>query len=360
MAVSKNKLAVAHAAFWLLYITFALLTYGAKPGVLAVAKETLVSYALSIGVFYTHYFILNRYLSNRSKPWHYFFSFLGLIALNFCVKYLSFIVIWPYIFGEKSEPIASGESIGYMLIIFTWQALTFLILSAGYWAAERLLWAEKTARIKDQQLAAAEKIELENAALRAQINPHFVLNSLEHLAGESEHKLPHVAAFAHAMMVYMQSSIGVPGSDGQIKLEEEVGALEALIHIYRQRFPEAHIKYQKSIPEGLRIAPHTLTPFVENAFKHGDFSQPNEAMLVLVEYLDGSLYFSSYNKKNRRLSHKSRGIGLAYVKRQLESAFAGNYELEINDDADRFIVNLRIDQLDSGKRAAPGKKALSQ
>lgn len=354
MISAKNRLTAYHIAFWLLYVTFAILTFGYKVGIFNVARETIVSYGISIGIFYCHYLVLKAFMPNR-RPILYLVSLAGLLAVNFTLKYLVFNVAWPYIFQVPSS--ASGGRAIDLLIIYTWQASTFLILSSAYWLAERLLRLERRARQRENEEARSEKLLLENAALRAQINPHFLVNSLVHIAREAEEELPHVAEFASSLMTYTQSSIIVTDNKGMIDIDEEAAALEALIHIYQQRFPDAHIRYMRDFPSGLRIVPHILTPFVENALKHGDFSRPDNAMLVFVDYTDGTLHFSSYNKKRRGPRDKSRGIGLSYVKRQLETAFKDNYNLVINDTSDYFLVELHIYNIEAPDHYKQNKRA---
>lgn len=339
MTITTKKLVLSHIAFWLLYVTFAVLSFGYATGISYVIKETVFSYGISICVFYAHYSALKLFIGNK-KLSLYVLALLAILAGNVTAKYIGFTYIWALLFHTGSSLITEDVKLDYGIIVFSWQASTFLILSAGYWFAERLLKTEREGRQKD-------RLELENVALRAQINPHFIVNSLGYIAGETRKEMPYVAEFANAMSSYAQSSIVLTNKNGLIELDEEIEALEALIFIQRRRFPEAVIKYEKNVPPDKLVAPHTLTPFVENAIKHGSFSDPEYPMYVSLELVEESLYFRCSNRKGRKARDKSRGIGLQYIKRQLESAFKGQYSLDIKDDEDTFEVNLRIDNLKS-------------
>lgn len=335
MTVSNKKMVMYHFAFWIFYYTFAILTLGIRSGVFYAYRETAASFSISILIFYMHYKLLWS-VASKGK-YSVYAILLGLLfAFNVALKYLVFLVLWPKVFHIQSS--AYGTPTTDIFLTFSWQASTFLILSSAYWFAERLLRIERDER-------KSEKLLLENAALRAQINPHFLVNSLVHVTNEIRQSEPQAAEYVHKIMTYIQSSILVTDEKGMIEIEEEISALEALIHVYKRRFPGAYIRYTKSIPPGIKIAPHILNPFIENALKHGDFTVNSGTLIVSLELLEGSLHFSCYNKKGDRAKKKTRGIGLAYVRQQLESVFKGQYDLTIKEEPESFEVNLRIDNI---------------
>lgn len=196
----------------------------------------------------------------------------------------------------------------------------------------------------DKDKAKKEKLELEVTALRAQINPHFILNSLNRLQCQSEESDPQLSAGIGWFTKVLMSGIATPGPDGKIFLSIETQAILGTVYMFRERFPSLNLKLNMDADEAdkYRILPHILLPFVENALKHGKYKDPNFPITIDLKLDNGFIFLSVKNRKSNVLTDTSNGIGLRYVRRQLEFGYHQKYSLNINETEEQYHVELSL------------------
>lgn len=336
------KIISLHVAVWVVYIAYAVLVYGYDVGLRNVLYETSVTFCISASIFYIHaLYVLPRFAEKR-RFGLYIAGVLLLLLYNFLLRYLFAFKIDPILFHRESS--IQGYSVAKLALLFSWYWFTFMLFSTGYWLAGKLVRAERVAREKETLEAEKEKLQLENAALRAQINPHFLFNTLDSFRIESEDTFPEMARSINALIDILRSTLSKPEPDGLIPLEKEIRVVESLVNIYRRRFPGMFLHYDNNMPEdcSFRIPPHALLAFVENAFKHGTFNDRSKQLRIVLEVSAAGLQFHVYNKKNRRIKDESHGIGMKYITRQLENNYHNRYLLNIIDGKDDYTVNLKI------------------
>ncbi|WP_162903373.1 histidine kinase [Taibaiella koreensis] len=215
-----------------------------------------------------------------------------------------------------------------------------MLYSTGYWFARMQLRQQKEKADSEH-----EKLLLENIALRAQINPHFFINTMEYFRVEIEDSHPEVSEGITAMTTFVNSSIVATDDNGKIPLFDELRAMDSLITIFRKRFPGANIDYTNEVYEDIPIVPHVLVAPVENAFKHGIYTDAGSKLMIHIEQTEEDLVFKVSNRKGHRLKDKSRGIGMRYIKSQLDKAYPGQYSLEIEDKEEQYSLSLTIQNI---------------
>jgi len=103
------------------------------------------------------------------------------------------------------------------------------------------------------------------------------------------------------------------------------------------------------------IPPYFLIPFIENAFKHGDFTDNRIPLLIRLTITDNGWEFETRNK----ISHKNKdamgGVGLDNIRRRLEILYPGQYKMDINDGDGLFSLRLSLnnkadDQMPGSRR----------
>ena len=87
-----------------------------------------------------------------------------------------------------------------------------------------------------------------------------------------------------------------------------------------------------------------IVPFVENAFKHGDFRNKGFDMRISDE--DKVLHFYLLNSKKEKMKDPVSGIGIDNVRKRLEILYPQKYTLNIKDSEKEFVVDLKIDLSD--------------
>jgi sensor histidine kinase YesM len=91
-----------------------------------------------------------------------------------------------------------------------------------------------------------------------------------------------------------------------------------------------------------RIPPLVLITLVENAFKHGDLSDPENPLVIQMETNPTKLRFYSCNKKKKGNKELSNGIGLSNIRQRLELVYGIKHSFEIKEDDKYYMTNLVI------------------
>jgi LytS/YehU family sensor histidine kinase len=194
-----------------------------------------------------------------------------------------------------------------------------------------------------------EKVNTEINYLRAQINPHFLFNTLNNLYGlalEKSERTPEVILKLSKIMDYMLFEL-----DGsKVPLEKDIENLENYIELERIRQGNnARIVFTKSgTVDSQMIEPLLLLPLVENAFKHGVNKMIEGAFLeIKLEVAANGVKFEVINNYRHANSEKQMhsSIGLANLRRRLELFYANHYSLTIKDDSVNYHVTLTLDTL---------------
>lgn len=220
-----------------------------------------------------------------------------------------------------------------------------------------LLAARAQQRLKEQQLAAADA---ELHALRAQLDPHFLFNtlhSLTQLAREDPIATQDALQRFGEMMRYVLSSGRVSGAD--VSLEEEIGFVRDYLALERLRLGDRLRVVERFEPDTLELAvpPLLLQPLVENAVRHGVSQRREGAVVQLSAAIEHDrLMFSVSDDGNgvdAASMRQSKGLGLKAVARQLRAHFGDEAEMTIETSPRAgFTVELRM-QMRLPRRVPP-------
>ncbi|MDR2272046.1 MAG: histidine kinase [Sphingobacterium sp.] len=339
----KSKAVLIHGLFWISYIAIAVIVYGYKKNAWPeYIFETTISHAISAGIFYiTALYVFPKYDDRKRLPTIFLLLILVLIS-SIGIRFFTAFIVSPYILNKNLS--VSKTEIDTLVLKFFFQWLTFSLYAFFYWQALLKIKLQKELSDQQAQRAEKEKLELEITALRAQINPHFIFNSLQHFRSQTMDSDPEVSHGIGCFMQILRAGIITPGLDGKVPLKIESGAIEGTIYIFEQRFPDIEIDYAIEIKDedSIRIYPHILLPFVENAFKHGAFKESDYAIKIRLFADEQVIKLSVFNKKGDWIKDSSTGIGLRYVKRHLESGYRNKHNLIINDAAETYSVDLTV------------------
>lgn len=192
-----------------------------------------------------------------------------------------------------------------------------------------------------------EKTLSELKALKSQINPHFLFNSLNSiysLARKESHEVPDKIVQLSDLMRHI-----IYDSDVDfISLEKEVDMVNNYIQLQNLRTKkDSNIEFE-TIGEiaGKKVAPLVFLPFVENGFKYGlKGGAKNTFVKIKLEVSGKVLHFEIENSKGKtsELKHtKYKGIGIDNVKKRLELIYPEKYSLNILDKEQTFKVLLKL------------------
>jgi len=205
----------------------------------------------------------------------------------------------------------------------------------------------ENARLNERELKAAkEKLQLESAYLRSQINPHFLHNTLNVLYAQAQlcsPPLAHNIAQLSRMMRYSMENLDE--QPGKVPVRLELENLQLLIEINRLRFEKTK-KVELEIdgdPGNQLVPPLSMITVVENAFKYGDLKDPLYPISVKVKLRPHEVHFTCTNKKGRRLAElTSNKIGITNLKRRLDATFKDRYVMKTSTDDNLYKVELII------------------
>ncbi len=300
---------------------------------------TLFHVSLVTAVYLNIWILIPKVLQ-KGKYLVYFLCLLALIYTGAQFNQVTFshlvdLVLPGYYF-------ISFYDIGDILkFVFVYVALTSLLkLSKGWFLLTR---AEKQIMLINQM-----KVESELKALKSQIHPHFLFNSLNNIyslsMGESG-KAPAAILKLSGLMRYMLYE----SNEEKVPLKKEIDFLENYIDLQRLRSDRrSKIEYNRDgSPGRLIIAPLLFLPLVENSFKHGIKGDPAGGYVKInMEIVENDLELSIENNKGKVdeiEDLENSGIGLANVKRRLELLYPKKGMLEIHDTGSDFKVKLKLE-----------------
>jgi sensor histidine kinase YesM len=192
----------------------------------------------------------------------------------------------------------------------------------------------------------AEKLNSELSYLKAQINPHFLFNSLNSiysLAIVKSPKTPTAIIKLSSMMRYVISDT----ANRFVSLEKEINYINSYIELQKIRLDDtASVNYTFSGEiENKKIAPLLLIPFIENAFKHGVNPEEVSQIDIQISVSETSLYLHVFNLKVPHIQDLKAisGFGLKNSQEQLSLLYSKKHELKIDDKEHSFTVTLKID-----------------
>lgn len=193
------------------------------------------------------------------------------------------------------------------------------------------------AKLKEQSL----KQELDY--LRYQINPHFIMNTLNNI-----HALvdidPELAKDSIVDMSRMMRYLLYESDRHCVSLNNAIIFLKKYLNLMKLRYMDTvnvNLDVPSSCSEDVALVPLVFIPFVENAFKHGVGIGKPSTIDIIIEHKDGRLLFHCRNTKSHA-KHEYGGVGLNNVTKRLELIYGNDYSLDINDEDDSYDVLLDL------------------
>ncbi len=208
----------------------------------------------------------------------------------------------------------------------------------------RMYFRQQAMQQRETQLR-AEKSEAELRALKGQLQPHFLFNTINNLyalARIKSNKTAPVALKLAQLLRYVLYESQKP----KVPLNQEIQLLRDYVELEKLRFDDGRLTVRLDVDldnPKTEIAPLLLLPLVENAFKHGASEQRDEARISISIVLKNNVLDAKIeNTKPFDKPHTAPGIGLQNLRRQLELLYPKRHELEINENDTDFVVLLHL------------------
>ncbi len=189
--------------------------------------------------------------------------------------------------------------------------------------AQQWMWADEA--IKNAETAKAHA-ELSN--LRNQINPHFLLNTLNNIYALTAFDTPK-AQEAIQELSKMLRHILYDYQQPTVPIKDEMEFLQNYIKLMRIRLPQSvEVESRFSVANSnVEIAPMLFISLIENAFKHGVSPTEPSFIHITIEGEEKQIVCDIQNSNYPKNAddHSGHGIGLQQVQRRLELSYANNY-----------------------------------
>lgn len=336
---------LVHISFWLVYLSFFFYQIsnfrrGREIDWEQATYFGLVQLAFTMAMAYLNYFyLLPRFLVHK-KFWRYLLEFI----IPFVVIITLRIHVQRYLIDGYTYQRQHFYSTFYMVEVGIITLFITIFIGMIRIAADWFELAARQREIENQRLSA------ELNFLRAQINPHFLfntLNNLYYLAYSKSNNTTEVIARLSQMMRYMIYDTNA----NLVPLVKEIEYMQNYISLERLRLNnEIPIRFDiEGEPEGVLIAPLILITFLENAFKHGvSNNNPSAWVNIRLQLEGGQCIYTVENSKGRSatrpeaIDQNKSGVGLQNVKRRLDLSYPGRYELKEQNGEEKYSIELKI------------------
>jgi sensor histidine kinase YesM len=336
--VVQNRI-VHHILFWILsfYVLLNLFSNSSEITKIDYLYTAIFQLTLMIAVYINLLFFIPRFLSRKKILFFILFSILALFICSF-FNVLLFNKLIDYVLpGYYFISYYSFLDILKFFLVFI--LLTTLLKLSREWfqlieTKQELIEIEK------------EKVEIELKALRAQVNPHFLFNSLNvlySLALKNAKETPETIIKLSDILRY----VIYDSNKEKVSIKSEVELINNYLSLQEYRIDKSsNIRFTPDIQTNIDIAPMFFLPLVENSFKHGvkgDVS--NTFVHINLKTRDKTVHFEIENNigsSENPDQNKDGGIGLANIKRRLRLLYPEKHELLIKHDEQKFMVSLKI------------------
>lgn len=329
MRRQNNWEVLIHILIWIIYISlpFFISPHAGpviKPDKLFI-KIHLLGSTLSVLLFYSNYlWAIPALLLNRRKfPYLIFISFL-VIFIGLVSKFILSQIAIAHPYFDRHPGFYLGF---YLRLLFVYSLALGIQLYKHY----------KKIEMKHD--------EAELASLKAQINPHFLFNTLNGIYAQAITKSDNTANSIQKLSAIMRYVI-TEANDNEVLLDKEITYLRNYIELQKLRLTDkTNVNFTVSgDTDKKKIAPLLLICFIENAFKYGVSNEVNSTIDIVIENENDEIMLMVKNEKvrNKAESIDSEKIGLKNAIKRLDLIYGKNYFLDIDDKENEYKVVLKI------------------
>ncbi|CAM1360896.1 Histidine kinase [Tenacibaculum litopenaei] len=335
---------VKHSLFWLgillLMIPKELVYSRESPFEIAVMYCCIIVGQVGASYFFA-YWVIPNYLWKRRYLLTVLFFILGTYAFSVVERIMvvhvgeTLVRTPPFVQEPVWEILTDWKKLlhGYIPALYSGVVFFLLVKYFGEY---------KKVKERDLELS-KEKARNELKMLKAQLNPHFLFNTLNNIYTLALSNAPNTAESIGKLSEILDHVL-YKCSGNWVLLSDELQLIANYISLERLRYDERlKIETSEQLSGDVEIPPLILLSLVENAFKHGageDSGAPSIHMHTEVG--DDEFVFRIKNSIPLGYQAKEEGIGLTNITKQLDLVYAEAYELDITVDRSYFEVVLTV------------------
>lgn len=325
-----------HLGFWVLWISLKIIFINDE-GELTFKTGLFIwtSLLINASTFYLNYLII---MPKAFNPFNWKKAVIGLISIYAFFIGFRFLIeqyLTLHLFNRINY--FSGFELKYYLFDNFFFGTKPVLTSSVFWL---IIYSIRLNHYNHYIIEENKNSEIK--FLKAQINPHFVFNTLNNI-----YSLIHLKSNKSLIAVEKLSEIlrftTYESQKDKIRLSTEINYINAFIELEKLRHEaDTFVDFMESIENyNIYIPPYLLSPLVENALKHGKSTQ-KQPIIVKLESSSKKLTFSIENQIGIKRKDQIGGIGIDNLKSRLEIYFPDRHFLKITNSNELFICNLEI------------------
>jgi len=291
-----------------------------------------------IGVYALNYIVFAPRFLAKKKYLHYFFSFLLMIFLFAVTRYLLEEIIFFHFTGLHNYNVEATHFLrGYLFDAFYYTFRFSLYSSIVYLLFRHIENKDKILALNIQHQ------EAKMMALKSQISPHFLFNTLNSFYSELFDEKPETAKDILKLSELLRY-VTYEATQNYMPLQKELDFIQDYLYFYKKRYEDNYF-VQLTIDGNVanqQIPSLILIHFVENVSKHGIINDKNNPAKIVIKVTDKFLEISTQNKMNASEKYESKGIGTQNIKKRLTVLFDGNFQLSNSTENNIFKAYLKM------------------
>lgn len=344
--INQNRI-LQHVIFWMVIvitnIPVGLLDVDDSIGVILVMNSCLHIPQILAAYFFAYYLIPKFILRKR-----YLLSLVLFLLATYVFSALGRILTVHV--GEELVRVRPFEQESIPVILTDIGKLLIHYLPVIYNVAFQFLFVkyfmDYVRSNERQMLLGKEKVESELKVLKAQLNPHFLFNTLNNIYSLSLDNSPKTP-IAIGKLSDILDHVLYKCNNQLVTLSSEIALLNNYIELEKLRYDERlEVHFDTQIEYDIQIPPLLLLSLVENAFKHGageDSGSPKISIRIVQK--GNHFTFEISNTVSKDYVRKDKNtIGLPNITKQLDLIYGSDYNLDIHSSSQFFKVILQINK----------------
>lgn len=332
-----------HTGYWFAAVLFTL-------GIMATTKEFtfdnnffaafLTRLGFDVAYFYLFYVsLVPKFLAKRRVKRFFGAAFALCLLAGPLQLLIQFLTLGPDLDVQSGDVVL--VMLNWIVILIFYTFLAFFNGMMGALLKGFITWYDE---IHVKEVLIRKNLETELALLKAQLNPHFLFNTLNNIDILIEKNATAASVYLKKLSDIIRFTL-YDTQEERIPLEQELEYIRKFIDLQHIRTAHEFVELDISgDPKNFSIAPMVFIPFIENAFKHSTNKKIENAIVIKIKIANNAVLFSCVNvidKERPLTSHKS-GLGLDLIRQRLQLLYKNSHSLEIGTVNDMFNVSLKL------------------
>lgn len=286
-------------------------------------------------ILMAHYLVFKKWYHTQPR-WKMVAAIALLLAFQILFRYLVEEVFFRAVLGYGNY--ADTTTVRFYILDNVYFGSIRIFIGFAFFLLEDFFLGRQR-----QALLKKEKQEAELNFLQAQINPHFLFNSLNNIYALAYEQHPQTATAVLKLSEIMRYV--AYENRRQTTLLQELEYVQNILDLHQFRC-DYKLQYKINVSgaaASCSVMPLLLIPLVENALKHGDLSDPKYPLEIFAEKKDASFGLMVRNKVAVDKLAEPGGIGLNNLERRLELSYPGeHYDFQKQVKENIFTVQIKL------------------